>query len=140
MAVREPIDLPLGASSCLGRRAIVGVQNREVAGCLRGEDALFGACVVGKRAVPVKMIGSDVQDDGNFGLKLDGTFKLEAGDLEHGPGIGSTFFDEIYDGHADVSADERGMARGGENFTKQRSSGGFSVGAGDRQDAALKKA
>jgi hypothetical protein len=86
------------------------------------------------------VIGRDVEDDGDLGMELLGGFELEAGDLEDGPGVGRAFGDELDDGEADVAADEGGKAGLPEDFADQRGGGGFAVGAGDGEGAALEVA
>ena len=74
--------------------------------------------IVLEAAVAVEMVGRDVEDDGDVGMELDGAFKLEAGDLEDRPGVGSAFVDEPDDGHADVAADEGGKAGSRREFRR----------------------
>jgi hypothetical protein len=45
---------------------------------LRGEDALFGESVILKCAVTVKMVGSDVEDDGDLWMEALSALELEA--------------------------------------------------------------
>ena len=77
---------------------------------LRGKDALLGPRIVLKGAVAVQVVRRNVQDDGDLGMELIGAFKLEAGDLEHRPGVIGAFVDQRHDRHADVAAHERGQA------------------------------
>ncbi len=112
-------------------------RTQEVVRGLRGEDALLGERVVLKGAVAVEVVGSDVEDDGDGGMKLLGRFELEAGDFEDRPGVVGALVDEGDDGDADVAADQRVEAGLFENFADQRGRGGLAVGAGDGEDFAF---
>ncbi len=67
-------------------------------------------------------------------------FELEAGDLEHRPGVAVAFIHELDDRYADVAADERGHSGLFDNFADQRGGGGLAIGAGNCEDLALEEA
>ena len=122
------------------RATLSALSTRKSSGGLRGEDALFGAGVVLEGAVAIEVVGRDVEDDGDLGMKLLGGFELEAGDFEDRPGFGGAFVDEGDDGDADVAADERVESGCFEDLADQRRGGGFAVGAGDGERLAAQEA
>ena len=77
--------------------------------------------------MPVQVIRGDVQDNGYRRVKLIGCFKLEAGDLKHGPGFVRTFVNEGHDRHADIATHQGGQAGLLQNLTRQRCGGGLAV-------------
>ena len=71
---------------------IVGVQHGEVFRALIFENAGLGVGVGGERAMPVEMVRSDVEHDGNSRAKGLNGLKLKAGDFEDGSGLGGCPF------------------------------------------------
>ena len=107
---------------------------------LRGKDALLGEGVVFEAAVAVEVVGGDVEDYGDPGMKAFSAFELKAGDLKDRPGFIGALVDEGNDGDADVAADKGGKAGFLKDFADQRGGGGFAVGAGNGQGFALEEA
>ena len=140
MPGREPENRRVRTSRGLGGARVVCVQHREVACVLRGKDALLGQRVVLKGAVPVEMIGRDVQDHRDLRMELFRAFELEAGNLQHRPRAFAALIDEAHHRHADVAGDQRRQTRLLQDFAGQRRRRGFAVGAGDGQDLAFQKA
>ncbi len=64
-----------------------------------------------------------------------GRFQLETRYFKHRPGVVAAFIHQRDDRNADVSAD-----RGVEDFSGERSRGGFAVGAGNGDGLAFQKA
>ena len=124
----------------LGGARVVGVQHHAVAFLLRGEDALLGARIILEAAVPVEVVGSNVQYDGDRGSKLLRAFKLEAGNLEHRPCFGVALINQADYRDADVAAYQRVQAALLENLAGECCGCCLAVGAGDGQDFALEKA
>ena len=140
MFCREPENRRMGTGRGFGGARVVGVQHRKVAGILRGKDALLGQCVVLKGAVPVEMIGRDVEDDSDPGVEFFRTLQLEARNLKYRPRVFGALVDEAHHRHADVSGDQRRQPRFLQDFAGQRRRGGLAVGAGNGQDLAFQKA
>ena len=51
-------------------RALSAFSTTKSSACLRGKDALLGQRVVFEAAVAVKVVGRDVEDDGDGGMEL----------------------------------------------------------------------
>src|SRR5581483_9601694 len=113
---------------------------RPVGGILVLEDALLGGDVGFHAAVPVEVVGSDVEHDSSFRMEGLNGLKLEAGDFEHVVGVGGGFGYKRNCRGADVAADQRLPSAPGDDLAGEGSGGGLSVGAGDGDDVALKKA
>jgi len=88
--------------------------------------------------MPVKMVRRDVQNNGNSGAELDGALELEAGNLEHRPGIRSALVDKTNNRHA-VFLHECRKAGTAENLAKQGGCRGLAIGTGNGDDFALEK-
>ena len=109
---------------------------RQLLGC----DAGLHGGVVLEGAVAIEVVGSDVENDGDLRMKLEGAFKLEAGDFKDRPGVVGALVDEGDDGNADVAADQCGQAGFQKDFADERGGGGLAVGAGDGEDFAFEEA
>ena len=96
--------------------------------------------IVLKRAVPIEMIGRDVQDDRDLGMELARAFQLKARYLEHRPCLVAALFNQLNHRHADVAANQRRQPGLLENLADQSRRGGLAVGAGDGQDLPLESA
>ncbi len=119
---------------------IVGVYNQGVHGGLLGKDALLSSAIVFKAAVTIQVVGSDVENHGDGGMKLLCGFELEAGNLEDRPAFVCAGVDQGHDRNADVAANQRGQSGCRKDFTQQSGGGGLAVGAGDGQDLAFEEA
>jgi hypothetical protein len=115
----EPVHLRFGARGCRCGADVVCIEDCKIVSILGREDALFGECVVFESAVAIKVIGSDVEDDGNGWVELLGAFELEAGDFKNGPRAVGALFSKRYNGDADVAADERGKSGLLEDFAEE---------------------
>ena len=85
---------------------VIAIQHQEVFAGLRGKDALLGQGIVFERAVTVKMVRRDVQDDGDLRTEEFDRFQLEAGNLQDRPGVFLIvgFVDQLDDRHPDIAA------------------------------------
>ena len=75
----KPVDLGARAGCGLGGARIVGVQHHTIVPVLRGKDALLGQRIVFEGAMPVEMVGRDVQNDRDAGWNCSvlSSWKLE---------------------------------------------------------------
>jgi len=83
----EPKDLRARSRShgCAG--GVVGVEHGEVAALLIFKYARFRVHIGFECAVPVEMVGRDIQYDRNFRTESLNGFQLKAGNLEHNDGL-----------------------------------------------------
>ena len=86
------------------------------------------------------MVGSDVQDHGDPGVKALRGLQLKAGNLEHRPGPGVTLIDRLDDRYSNIAGDHRLQPGGAEDLAAKGGGGGLSVGAGNGQNISLEKA
>ena len=115
----EPVHLRFGTRGCRCGADVICIEDGKVVSILGCEDALFGQGVVFESAVAIKVIGSDVEDDGDRWVELLGAFELEAGNFKNGPGVVGALFSKRYNGDADVAADERGKSGLLEDFAEE---------------------
>ena len=93
------------------RLRIVGVDHRPVVGCLVRENLRFRGAVRLHRAVPVEMVGRQVQQHGNPRMKRVGRLQLKAAHFDDVKRLGRRCRDLRAERRADVSADDRLAAR-----------------------------
>src|SRR5437588_164487 len=79
----EPENLRLGPLRHRHASRIVGVEHREIIPRLVLEDTRLGRHVDFESAVPVEVIGRDVEHDCHLGVKGVNGFKLKAGDFKN---------------------------------------------------------
>ncbi len=73
----EPENLCPGAGCQFNTGQVIGVEHSKVFRPLIFEDARLGVSVCGERAMPVEMVGRDVEDYGNLGTECLNGLKLE---------------------------------------------------------------
>src|SRR5205807_5089081 len=90
--------------------------------------------------VTVQVVRRNVQDGRDIRLEFLNGFKLEAGDFQNIEAISGGLPGQRDPRRADVAAYQRLVSALGQNLSRQRGGGGLSVGAGNGNDAAFKKA
>src|SRR5579863_7133601 len=78
----KPENLSLGAAGHRDAGWVIGVEDSIVSGFLIFEDTSLSVHIGGKGVMPVKMVGRDIEHDGNSGMKSLNGFELEARYLE----------------------------------------------------------
>ncbi len=99
-------------------------------------DFPFGGDVVVHGFVPVQVVGSDVEDDGDFGMEFLGVCQLEAAHFYDVVGC-VPFYDLEAEAFADVSGEGCRQVGGLEEVSDEFGGGAFSVGSGDGDDGIL---
>ena len=98
------------------------------------EDARLGGRVLGEVAVPVEVVGRDVQDRGRLELQRVRRLELVRGELEHVHRRGRAL-EQVERGLAEVAADAHRKARGLCEFADECRHGALAVRAGDADHA-----
>ncbi len=119
---------------------IVGIQYREIAFGLLFKDARLRSGVGLHGLVPVEMIRSQIQEHGNVRMKCFDQLELKTAELDNSGGAFAGQRHARNQRRANVAGDHGGKTGHLQNVMNQRSSGGFSVGAGDADQAAVQKA
>ena len=99
---------------------------------LRCKNALLGKRVILKAAVPVEVVGGDVEDDGDrWGgtAQCDSSWKLETSSTDQVASVDSSM--SATTGTPMLPPTSVGNAGLLQNFAQQRRCGGLAVGAGD---------
>ena len=126
-------DHPPPGPTQLGRerpaRRVVDADHRHVRRRLAGEDPALRRNIALEVAVPVEMIGGEVQPDGNPAMQVRAQVELVGGELEHEDAVLRPEF-EIEDRPTDIAADHRVGAGGDEEMVDQRCRRRLAVGAG----------
>ena len=73
---------------------------------------LLGKGIRSKRAMPIDMIRSDVEQDTDVGAKFSGQIKLEAGKLKHRAIVNLRRNEKIKQRRSDIAADKWMFSRG----------------------------
>jgi hypothetical protein len=100
----KPVCARRGLFGEARRDGVRMIEHGVVIGLLKGEHALFRGRILLKRAVPVEVVGSDIERDADVDAHRRQHLRLKAGKLEHGPGVFARIFGERGQGHADVAA------------------------------------
>ncbi len=108
-------------------------------GSLIFEDARFGGCISFHRAVPVEMVGREIEKQADIRAKSLDEFKLEAAEFGDRNRLVGGFLNHINKRRADISGKKRGEVGVFQNVFDERSGCGFAVGAGDTDQAAVEK-
>jgi hypothetical protein len=87
--------------------------------------------------VAVEMIGRDVKDDRDLGMKALNGLQLEAGDLEHNPATGIGLRDQFDDRSSNVAADQDLLPPPQQDLPGKSGRCSFTVRSGDGDNAAL---
>ena len=103
------------------------------------EDACFRGHIILHIAVAIEVVGRDVEDDGDIGMKVDDGFQLKAGDLKHIPGLRRALRDQRNHRQSNVAADLGRLAAGAKYFSAKCGGGCLAVRSGDGENVALQK-
>ena len=135
VGVRSPADAhDVGAASeQIGgsdRGSVVDAHDRMVVEIHAGEEPALGTNVIVEIAVPIEMIGRQVEPDRHVGMKVAAEVELEGGELEHhgGPALGQI---EIEDRPADIAAQQHLLPCGSKQMVDERRRRRLAVGARD---------
>lgn len=118
---------------------IVGVENGEVVGGLIFKDARFGGAISRERAMTIEVIGSEIEKETDVGSENIDEFELEAAEFGDGDGLVRGFADDGDERRADIAGENGGKTGVAKDVLDERGGGGFSVGAGDTDEAAVEK-
>ena len=103
------------------------------------EDPRFGVAVGSQGAMPVEMVGGNVEHGGDVRPESPDGFKLEAGYLKHSYRILGRFLDQRNGRSANIAAHEGGKTAVSNHFTGQGRGCGLAVRTGNGNDPAGKK-
>ncbi len=122
-----------------GLREQLGRPDRDVVGALAREDPQLGGEVVVHRAVPVEMVGLEVQQQRDVGRERHRVLELEgAGLADHGRvAVAPTVAGERADGEPDVAGDVDRPPRRAPDRAEQLGRRRLAVRAGHRDERAL---
>src|SRR5690348_3534587 len=123
----------------LARCRVVGIQHSKVTDSLVFEDARLGGGISVHGAVPVEMIGSQVQEHADVGTEGIDEFELEAAEFHYRPGAFRGGVGAGNQRRADVSGEQGGNSRTAQNVFDERGCGGLAVGAGDAEHLSLEE-
>ena len=117
---------------------VVVVEHRDVVGLLTGEHPELGLGVRLQRAVPIEMVGRDVEQHADAGSQLVDVLELEARQLAHDPRALAQLTNEARDGVADVAGHRARNSSGLEHRAGQARRGRLAVRAGDPDPRVLR--
>src|SRR5580700_6214701 len=90
----EPEDLCAGTGCQLDAGQVIGVEHGTIFGSLVFEDARLCIGISGERAMPVEMVGRDIENQSNLRTKCLNGFELKTGDLQDKDGLSSCPVDQ----------------------------------------------
>ena len=133
----EPHHLGSGPFGQPAHHVVAPIEDSEVIRLRELDSARLQRRVALKRAVPVEMVGRDVEDDPDMEMRSFDGLQLKARELEHHPVLLGDFLHPIQDGVADVAADDHRLLTRGQHLAGERRRGRLAVGACDSDHRAF---
>src|SRR5690242_17635955 len=123
----------------LGAGGIVGIDHRQIVLGLVLENARLGPRVIFEGGMPVEVIRSEIQQNGDVRAKSLDQLELETAELRDRNCFVARLIHVSDQRRADVSGNHYRLARGGQNVANQRSGRGLAVRAGHANDTPPQK-
>src|SRR4030095_6492338 len=120
-----------------GRRIdirVVAIKYGDIGSLLVLKNPKLRLTVRAKVRITIEMGGSDIQQRGDFGTKINDGVELKAADFDDVDGVGGRRIDQVAHGRPDVASHRDGPAGGFEDPAYQRRRRGFSIRSGDPDD------
>ncbi len=134
---REGNDPSRKAGRDRGAAPVEGVEEKAVAGAAVLHDPLLVPVVILDVAVPVEMIGRQIENARDLGMEVRDGLELEARDLEHEEIAGAEIADDRAERQTNVSADDRPPSGGSQDLADHRDGRRLAVRARDGDEARL---